>query len=310
MTGGTPPLLTGPQVSPHLDWPMVVEAIDAGHRLPRAQVEDLMIHREAETLLTRSAWIEGLGAGTKSVTVIPANQDRGLPTVQGAMLLFAEGTGQIEAVIDNALITNWKTVADSLAGARRLARPDSRQLLIVGAGAVARNLVAGYRAVFPGLEVAIWNRTPARAEALAAETGTRAVPDLQAALRSADIVSTATLAREPILPGAWLRPGTHVDLIGAFTPAMREADDDALTRAEIFVDSRDTTLAHIGELADPLARGVIAKADVRGDLYQLVAGAAGRGGPQAITLYKNGGGAHLDLMVARLMLDVWRRARG
>jgi ornithine cyclodeaminase/alanine dehydrogenase-like protein (mu-crystallin family) len=111
-----------------------------------------------------------------------------------------------------------------------------------------------------------------------------------------------------VLRGAWLRPGQHLDLVGAFRADMREADDEALRRARIFVDSFETTLAHIGELEDPLARGVIAREDVLGDLHDLVSGRAGRRGPEEITLIKNGGGAHLDLMTARAILSAWRRS--
>ena len=205
-------------------------------------------------------------------------------------------------MIDNALITYWKTAADSLLGARYLARPDAERLLIIGAGAVARSLIEGYRAVLGIRDIAVWNRTRATAEALAAETGVRVVEDLPGAVAQADIVATATLSRTPVLQGAWLRAGCHVDLIGAFTPAMREADDAALTRARIFVDSRDSTIGHIGELIDPLARGVITEADVLGDYRDLAAGAPGRIAAEDITLCKNGGGAHLDLMTADVIL--------
>ena len=135
----------------------------------------------------------------------------------------------------------------------------------------------------------------------------RAVGDLAAAAGAADIVATATLARSPVLRGEWLAPGTHVDLIGAFTPEMREADDELLRRAELFVDSRATTIGEIGELLIPIAAGVIRADDVRGDLYDLCNGGAGRSDERAITVYKNGGGAHLDLMTAGLIYDIWRQ---
>jgi ornithine cyclodeaminase len=205
-------------------------------------------------------------------------------------------------------VTRWKTAADSLLGARLLARPDARRLLVLGAGAVAGSLVEAYRAGFPGIEVAIWNRTPDRARALAAEVGAMAVTDLPAAVSAADIVAAATMSSEPVLRGDWLRPGQHLDLIGAYKADMREADDACLTRARLFVDSFDTTLDHIGELKDPLERGVIARSDVLGDLHDLVAERTGRRGPEDITLFKNGGGAHLDLMTGRAILAAWRSA--
>ena len=192
-----------------------------------------------------------------------------------------------------------------LLGARLLARPDARRLLILGAGEVAAALVDAYRAGFPGIEVALWNRTPDRARELAAAAGIAVADDLAAAVAAADIVAAATMARAPLLRGDWLRPGQHLDLIGAYRPDMREADDAALRRSRIFVDSR-ASAAHIGEIADPLARGVIAEADILGDLHDLVAGRAGRRDPSEITLFKNAGGAHLDLMVGRAILAAWR----
>jgi ornithine cyclodeaminase len=188
-----------------------------------------------------------------------------------------------------------------------LARADSRKVLIVGAGTVARSLRAAYGAGFPGAEFMIWNRSNAAAAALAAEfLDTRMVTDLAEAVAEADIVTSATMAQAPVIRGEWLRPGTHLDLIGAYRPDMREADDRALTRARIFVDSRDTVLDHIGELKTPLAEGVIAREDVVADYYDLAA--FERRSDEEITLFKNGGGAHLDLMTARHVLDRWSAA--
>jgi ornithine cyclodeaminase/alanine dehydrogenase-like protein (mu-crystallin family) len=300
-----PPVISAADVEDRLDWCALVDALAEGHRGPRAEIGDQFLHRGPDTLLSRAAWIDGLGVAVKSVTVMPGNPARGLPSVQGALVLFEDATGAVEAVIDSALVTKWKTAADSLLGARLLARPESRRLLIVGAGAVAASLVEAYRAVFPGIEVAIWNRSAEGARALAARTGAEAATDLPEAVGAADIIACATMAKEPVLRGEWLRPGQHVDLIGAFRPDMREADDAALTRSRIFVDSFDTTLDHIGELMDPLARGVIARTDVLGDFHDLVAGHAGRRNAEEITLFKNGGGAHLDLMTARVILAAW-----
>jgi ornithine cyclodeaminase len=300
------PFVAAEDVEGRLDWLAMVEALAAGHRGPRPALGDVFVARGPDTLLTRAAWIDGLGAAVKAVTVMPGNAARGLASVQGALLVFDDATGTLEAVIDSDLVTRWKTAADSLLGARLLARPDSRRLLILGAGSVAASLVEAYRAGFPGVEVALWSRTPAAARALADRLGATAVPDLPEAVAQADIIATATMATEPILQGAWLRPGQHLDLIGAYRPDMREADDACLTRARIFVDSYETTLSHIGELKDPLARGVISRADVLGDLRALVAGEAGRRIPEEITLFKNGGGAHLDLMTGRAILAAWR----
>lgn len=303
------PVLTREAVEPLLDWIALTEALRAGHRRPAAQIEDVLLARGDDRLLSRAAWIDGMGVGVKSVTVVPGNAARGLPSIHGAMLIFNDTTGEIEAVIDNALITRWKTAGDSLLGARLLARPDAERYLIIGAGSVAASLIEAFRAWKPHLTITVWARRPEAAQALADSHGVRAATDLSAAVAEAEIISTCTMAREPVLKGDWLQPGQHVDLIGAYTLDMREADDTAMQRARVFVDSRATTLHHIGELMMPLASGAITEADVIGDFHQLVSGEAARLTPSEITLFKNGGGAHLDLMTARMMLARWREAQ-
>ncbi|WP_322096090.1 ornithine cyclodeaminase family protein [Pelagibius litoralis] len=261
------------------------------------------------TLLSRAARIKGLGFGVKSVTVVPENADRDVPTIQGAMLVFDDATGRHLATLDSAVVTNLKTVSDSLLGAKMLARPDSRRLLVVGAGSVARTLIEAYPAMFPHLdEISIWNRTATSAKTLAETVSggpitIQAVTDLEVAVQEADIVATATMARAPVVLGDWLSPGTHLDLIGAFRADMRKVDDAALLRARLFVDNRDTTLDHIGELKIPLSEGVIAPTDILADLYDLSHGSPGRASPSDITIFKNGGGAHLDLMIAFAIVE-------
>lgn len=297
------------EADPLLDWTSVADAIADGHRLPEAEIGDLLLSQSGRSLLNRSAWIEGLGIALKSVTIYPENQSKTppLPSIQGGMLLFDDATGAPVALIDGILVTKWKTAGDSVLGARLLASRDSRRLLICGAGTVAHSLIAAYSETFPDLEqITVWNRTAEKAERLASEYSRSRVPvaaatDLAAAVGEADIVSTATMATEPFLKGEWLSPGTHVDLIGAFRPDMREADDAVLTRSELFVDSRRTTFGHIGEIQIPLDAGTISGETVRGDLADLCIGTAGRSGPDAITVFKNGGGAHLDLMVGALI---------
>ena len=179
--------------------------------------------------------------------------------------------------------------------------------MIVGAGEVASNLRQAYGAGFPDAHFTIWNRTKSKAEALADKfPNTVAVDDLQAALGAADIVTSATMSSQPIIQGDWLKPGQHIDLIGAYRPDMREVDDIALQRARLFVDSFDTTLDHIGELKIPLAVGAIQRADVLADFYDI--DAMKRQNAEDITLFKNGGGAHLDLMTSTYILSKWRGA--
>ena len=287
-------ILTYQAAAGRLDWSRAVEALRQGHALPQAQIRDVFLGPPTGTMMSRSAYIEGLGYGAKTFTVFDGNAARGLPTVQGAMLVFDKDDGSLRAIVESRLVTKIKTAADSVLGASLLARPDSRHLLVVGAGTVATSLVRAYTAVLPGIErVSVWSRRPEQARDLVA------VEDLRAAVGQADIISSATMARQPVILGDWVRPGTHVDLIGAFKADMREADDVLMARASIFVDSRDTTLGHIGELLLPIASGAITAESVLGDLYDLVRpDARRRVSPEEITLFKNGGGAHLDLMTA------------
>ncbi len=287
-----------------LDWLTLTERLAAGHRLPRAEVGDTFLRRGGDTVLSRAAWIDGLGIAVKTATIFPGNRDAA--PINGGVCLYSDADGTLEAIVDFHLVTKWKTAGDSLLGALRLARKDSREVLIVGAGSVAENLIAAYGAGFPGAAFTVWNRTRARAEALAAaHPGVTVAADLPGAVAAADIVACATMSTEPVLKGEWLRPGQHVDLIGAYRADMREADGAALRRARIFVDSFDTTLDHIGELKTPLAEGVIGRADVLADFYDLGTGRFARTSDDEITLFKNGGGAHLDLMTSRYILDAW-----
>ncbi|MBT4933511.1 MAG: ornithine cyclodeaminase [Rhodospirillaceae bacterium] len=301
-------LIEAGSIEDRLSWSGVADAIEAGHKLPRAEIADVLMQRDDDSYLSRSAHIDGLGFATKSVTVVPSNTGRGLPAIHGAMMVFDDVEGRVEAVLDSALVTRWKTAADSVLGGRILARSEARKLLVLGAGAVSGDLVRAYTEVFPALEgIEIWNRTPDRAVALVLELAEEGIAvaicdDLAESVRGSDIVAAATMASEPIIKGEWVSAGTHVDLVGAFTPHMREADDELMAKACVFVDSRETTLNHIGELIDPIANGAITEKDVLADLYDLADGQGGRKSPEDITLFKNGGGAHLDLMTARYIM--------
>ncbi|MEL6585874.1 MAG: NAD(P)-binding domain-containing protein [Pseudomonadota bacterium] len=295
------PLFIGPEVEARLDWLALTRALADGHRRPKAEIGDTFLYRDPDTLLSRSAWIDGLGALVKTATVFPGNATAGKPTIGGAVSLFSDQDGTLAAMLDFGLVTKWKTAGDSLLAATRLARPDSRTILIVGSGTVARSLVSAYAAAFPAAQFLIWSRTPGNADRLAKATGAVAMASLQDAVARADIVSCATMSSDPVLNGAWLRPGQHIDLIGAYRPDMREVDDIALLNARIFVDARDTTLDHIGELKIPLSTGAISRADVLADYYD--GDQMRRQSEEEITLFKNGGGAHLDLMTARYILE-------
>jgi len=294
--------LIGPEAEAKLNWLDLTDALAAGHALPRAQVGDTLLQQGGDTLLTRSAWIPGMGVAVKAATIYPDNPRRGIAAVNGAVNLFADQDGTLEALVDFTLVTKWKTAGDSLLAARRLANPDPDQILIVGAGAVARSMIEAYRAAFPKARFLVWARNPGAAHAFADATGATPAPDLQTAVGRARIIATTTMATAPLIQGAWLAPGTHLDLIGAYRPDMREADSACFARARVFVDLRATTLDHIGDLMVPLSEGTLTRADVVADFYDLPAGRFVRQHPDEITLCKNGGGAHLDLMTARYIL--------
>jgi ornithine cyclodeaminase/alanine dehydrogenase-like protein (mu-crystallin family) len=290
-----------------LDWIGLTDALAAGHERPKAEIGDTFLYRDPDTLLSRAAWIDGLGLAVKSATVFPRNPGKGQPMINGAVTLFSDSDGTLAAIVDFHLVTKWKTAGDSLLAARRLARADSERILIVGAGTVGRSLFQAYSALFPKARFRVWNRTRPNAEAMVEECpGLEIADDLERAVRDADIVTSATMSTEPVLRGDWLQPGTHVDLIGAYRPDMREADDAALQKARVFVDSYDTTVEHIGEIKIPLESGAIAREDLVADYYEP--DAFHRQSDDEITLFKNGGGAHLDLMTSRYILDRWQEA--
>lgn len=291
-----------------LDWIGLTRALADGHALPKAQIGDTFLYRDPDTLLSRAAWIDGLGMAVKTASVFPRNPDQDQPMVNGGVCLYSDRDGTLAALIDFHLVTKWKTAGDSLLAALKLARPDSREILIIGAGTVGRSLVEAFSAGFPKARFTLWNRTRSKAEDLAAQIGDISVAsDLETSVQGADIVISATMATDPVIKGDWLRPGQHINLIGAYRPDMREADDEALQRANVYVDSIDTTLDHIGELKIPLDQGVIERADVIADFYDLDRFTPANA--DQITLFKNGGGAHLDLMTSRYILDRWLASR-
>ena len=232
-------------------WPMVIDAIRKGHELPKASVGDTFVGGGANTMLVRSAWIEGLAAGVKAATVVPENPARSLPSIHAQVVLFDSDTGQLTALLDGTEITGWKTAADSALGSDLLSRKDAQTFLMVGAGAMAEPLIRAHLSVRPSLQsIRLWNRTPDNAAALAKRLSdlsqdVAVVSDLDSAVPDADIICCATMTRKPVLSGALVSPGTHVDLVGAFKSDMREADDVLHERAQWHVDSRDTTIEHI-----------------------------------------------------------------
>lgn len=291
-----------------MSWRDVVWGIRQGHKAGRPQLRDVLLADGDRKILVRTSWTGGGGLGLKAVTIFPDNPSREppMPAVQGQFMLFDEDTGQVSAIVDGSQLTYWKTAGDSALGADQLARPDVTTMAMIGAGAMAEPLIRAHLSVRPSIaQVVIWNRSAERAEALAARLDdlrqvVTITGDLEGAVRNADLVSVATMTVEPIIRGAWLADGAHLDLVGAYRPDMREADDDVFRRGSLFVDCRDTTIGEIGELISPMERGIITERDVLGDHWDMIEGKAGRRSAGEITVFKNGGGAHLDLMVAKI----------
>lgn len=262
-----------------------------------------------QTLLLMPAWESGKSVGIKIVTITPGNGARNLPAVQGLYLLLDGLTGEPRALIDGKALTVRRTAAASALAADYCARPDAAIHLMVGAGALARPLIEAHRAMRPIARTLIWARDPAKAEAKAAELAEAGIAievasDLARAVAIADIVSTATLSQEPLIEGAWLKPGQHLDLVGAFLPDMRESDDEAMRRSRVFVDTREGALKEAGDIVRAIGSGALRAEEIVADLHDLARGkAAGRETADEITLFKSVGTALEDLAAAKLLME-------
>lgn len=289
-----------------LSFPTLIDALEAGHRRPRLEVQDGLLGSEQAQYLVRHAVDPGRYMASKLVTSFPANLATGrLPAVQAVCVLFDGKDGRPLALIDGTELTYWRTAADSALGAKLLANPAPETMLVVGAGEMSRWLVRAHFAARPSFtRILIWNRTDARAVEVAAALrqegfAAEATSDLDGATREADLITACTRSHRPLVKGTHLKEGTHLDLVGGYTPQTREADDEAARRSLIFVDRREFAFAGVGDILGPIASGAIREADVLGDLYDLVGGGMpGRRSPADITLFKNCGGGHLDLMTA------------
>jgi len=294
-----------------LSFSTLVAALESGHQRRKIEIQDAKLGSEQQQYFVRHAVDRGRLMLSKLITSFPANLTAGnLPAVQAVCILFDGANGCPIAVLDGTEITYWRTAADSALGAKILAPVDPATLLVVGAGEISTWLVRAHQAVRPSLRrIVIWNRSHERAirvasfltqQGIAAE----ATLDLAGATRSADIICSCTRSHVPLILGCNLQPGTHLDLVGSYTPETREADDEAARRALVFVDRRESAFAGVGDILMPIASGAIAEADVLGDLYDLIGGLIpGRRSPSDITFFKNAGGAHLDLMTAELVIQ-------
>ena len=308
----------------HFDQPATREPLDFARLVPalraafaaEAQVPPRHVHAietagaDKGTVLIMPAWSDAGFLGIKTINIFPGNSARGLPGLHATYVLYDAHTGVPLAMMDGNELTARRTAAASALGASFLARTDARRLLVLGTGRVARLLPAAHASVRPIDEVRVWNHRPEGAQALAAQWraegfNARATTDLEAAVRQADIVSCATLATAPLVRGEWLAPGSHLDLIGSFTPAMREADVRCFEGARTFVDTTEA-LQKAGELLDAIAAGTLRADEVQGTLAALCRGeCAGRTGREERTVFKAVGSALEDLAAATL---VWQHA--
>ncbi len=307
-------IISAGEVESALDFESLVERLRQAFR--RDTQAPLRHHHTIETaggadaaLLLMPAWQPDRHIGIKLVTVFPDNVERGLPAVMGAYLLLDGKSGSPLALLDGPILTVRRTAAASALASDYLSRPDSERLLMVGTGALAPNLIHAHASVRPIRDVLIWGRSEDKAAKLAqqlnrddfrvAHTG-----DLEQAVRGADIVSCATLTKDPLIRGEWLQDGQHIDLVGGYRPDMREADDEAIRRARVFVDTRQGTSNEAGDIVQPLESGVLAPEDIAADLFELTRGErAGRRFHDQITLFKSVGTALEDLAAAQLTVE-------
>jgi alanine dehydrogenase len=305
-------LLSEQETRDALPFPALIESLAdmfrSGCEMPVRHHHDLEVPGEPDaTMLLMPAWVPGGHAGVKIVNVMPGNATRGLPAVAAEYLLSDARTGQMLALIDGGELTARRTAAASALAARFLAREDAEHLVVVGTGRLSLNLIGAHMAARPIRKVSVWGRSREKAQAIAdtakAEYGVDAyaADDLDEAVASADIVSSCTLSETPLIKGSLLKPGCHVDLVGAFKPTMRESDDEAVRRSSVFVDTRAGCTKEGGDIVQPLKSGVLREENIMADLFEMCRDAhGGRSSDAEITLFKSVGAALEDLAGAIL----------
>lgn len=311
-------VLNEEQTRAALPWRELIEAIEQMFRsdcvMPVRHHHDMEVPGEATAvMLLMPAWVPGDHIGVKILNLFPDNHLRSLPTIIGRYLLSSGKTGEMLAIVEGGELTARRTAATSALAARYLASPHAETMLMVGTGRLSLNLMQAHAITRPLKRFFIWGRNQAKAEetvgqAKALGIDVVIVDDLAEAARRADIVSCATLSSEPLIRGEWLKPGAHLDLVGAFKPSMRESDDEAVRRSSVFVDTRAGAMKEGGDIVQPLQSGVLTRDDIKAELVDLVHGRhPGRGGADEITLFKSVGAALEDLAGAIL---AYRQASG
>lgn len=302
-----------------LHFPVLINALEQAftdkitvpHRL-HYDMENSNSSRET-TLLMMPAWQAGEVAGIKLVTVAPGNSAKGLPSIQGIYLLLNVDTGSMKAMMDAPSLTAKRTAAASALASRFLSRVNSSTLLMVGTGTLSPQLIAAHASVRPIKKVFVWGRSIEKAQAVCQQVANfyldcsldcKPITDIEANIAEADIISCATLSQQSLIFGKWLKPGQHLDMVGAYRPDMREMDDECLTRGRIFVDNVETACRETGDIAIPLADGIITSNDIEADLFALCRKQFKITRAKTdITVFKSVGHALEDLTAAKLVFE-------
>ncbi|WP_028205502.1 ornithine cyclodeaminase family protein [Paraburkholderia nodosa] len=296
-------MLSARDIRSVMTWERAIEALRDGHRGARPRTEDLLLQSGPFSVFSRGVVLPGYGAGVKVCSIFPPNAHREtpLPTEDAIFVVIDEEKKSISCILDGPEVTRWKTAADSALASSILSANDSKSLLVIGAGPIALALVQAHVHVRPSIErIMLWNRTPQKLGSVAQSLmplgrTIDVVTDVNDAVSQADIISAATGTVRPLIKGRFLKPGTHVDLVGGYRPDMREADDDVIEQSDVFVDFRETAVES-GDIMQAIANGSLALSDIKGDLFEMAQAAPKRSGKA--TVFKNAGGAHLDLLIA------------
>ncbi|WP_271409431.1 ornithine cyclodeaminase family protein [Pseudomonas sp. Q1-7] len=299
---------TNADVAAALTYPQLIDALRHGLANPAmAPLRASHALPGDASLLCMPVWQKGRGVGVKLVTVYPHNDEKGLPSVAALFTLFDDATGRPLAVLEASELTARRTACTSALAAHALVRHDASRLLVVGTGTLAAHMVRAHSVVRQYTRVDIWGRHPDKAaelvRSLAAEGyPVQVAPDLQTCAQQADCISCVTTSTSPLILGDWLHPGTHLDLVGAFLPTMRETDSAAVARSRIVVDTRAGALEEAGDLLQAIAEGAITEHSIHLELADLLHGRGHRQTNSEITLFKSVGYALEDLIAAQLVL--------
>jgi ornithine cyclodeaminase len=298
------PFISGEYIDGNTHYQELIDALRTAFQADKITVPPRHHHQMDDelntTLLLMPAWAAKSSFGVKLVNIFPQNTD--LPSINGLYIHFDGKNGQPLCIIDAKALTTKRTAATSALASQLLSRPDSHSLLVLGTGAMAPELIQAHTSVRPIKQVYVWGRDLKKAEKLCNNLmhqtySIAAVPDYNTVIHHCDIISCATMSPSPLLHGHHLSPGQHIDLVGSYLPHMREADDDVIHRASIYVDTIKGATKESGDLYIPLKEGTISDEDILQDLYGMCSGTfAGRPSEDEITLFKSVGYALEDLV--------------